>query len=769
MKNKYTLLLIFLSVILVFPAKSNANNLLVFDKSAAIDVFTPHTIVLPDCRSIPYMVVHFACMQIYENLVAYNTLMGTCTAFSDSLMLDYSVDETTINALLEQSPFVFLNSVSRTATPFDLSSAAACAGFGANAGTGGGGPGGGSQDNCPNDPNKTQPGICGCGVADVDTDGDGIYDCNDNCPNIANDQKDSDYDTIGDACDPSDGSIPNPPTNVFIEDYNEEKVHMTWDLPTHNTDGTLIIDGLNSIYVLYSRTPGDPLNYEFSFSTGLIDDAYIRKWGITGVWYFTVLVVDIHGNTSGPSEVVSVEIVSPCIDSDGDGYGVGTDLSSCDNSQPDCDDTDAAINPAAAEICDSIDNNCDGAIDEGFDADGDGHTTCGGDCDDINPAVHPLDYEANCFDGLDNNCNGQVDNFDSSCIAVPTPIGQNVEVKPIDPVSGQAPAIITFTEVTETGETSVTTSQTGTDPLEGFKVGDPPLYLDINSESNFSGPIQICVNFSGVAFEHPSLVRLFHYTNQSWGDITDPGYPDIVNLEVCGTALELSPFAVFQLNTPPSVGQIVAEVRSIPADNSILVQSDFTDIDTTDSHTAEWDWGDGITSPGSITKTDGVSTVNGNHTYTQCGTYTIKLRVFDNYGGQGISAKQDLLVDTVPPEISVTISPEVLWPPNHKMVEVSPTIQASDLCCEEDVIVELINIQINENDSEDTFDPQYDTVAESGFIENDVQTIGDKIFLRSERSGKSEGRIYTFLYRATDCAGNVATTSATVTVPHDME
>jgi len=37
-------------------------------------------------------------------------------------------------------------------------------------------------DNCPNDPNKTSPGTCGCGVADTDTDGDGTPDCNDACP-----------------------------------------------------------------------------------------------------------------------------------------------------------------------------------------------------------------------------------------------------------------------------------------------------------------------------------------------------------------------------------------------------------------------------------------------------------------------------------------------------------------------------------------------------------------------------------------------------------
>ncbi|HPB51826.1 MAG TPA: hypothetical protein PLZ31_11480 [Myxococcota bacterium] len=37
-------------------------------------------------------------------------------------------------------------------------------------------------DNCPSDPEKMEPGICGCGVADVDTDLDGTPDCNDLCP-----------------------------------------------------------------------------------------------------------------------------------------------------------------------------------------------------------------------------------------------------------------------------------------------------------------------------------------------------------------------------------------------------------------------------------------------------------------------------------------------------------------------------------------------------------------------------------------------------------
>lgn len=44
----------------------------------------------------------------------------------------------------------------------------------------------GCNDLCPNDPEKTAPGECGCGVSDDDSDGDGTPDCHDNCPDDPN-------------------------------------------------------------------------------------------------------------------------------------------------------------------------------------------------------------------------------------------------------------------------------------------------------------------------------------------------------------------------------------------------------------------------------------------------------------------------------------------------------------------------------------------------------------------------------------------------------
>ena len=94
------------------------------------------------------------------------------------------------------------------------------------------------------------------------------------------------------------------------------------------------------------------------------------------------------------------------IDEVADGDGDGFDLCA------DCDDADPYVLPGGTEYCNGVDDDCDGEVDEGFDGDGDGIAPCGAtpDCDDGDVAVAPGLVEV--CDGKDNDCNGLVDDVE---------------------------------------------------------------------------------------------------------------------------------------------------------------------------------------------------------------------------------------------------------------------------------------------------------------------------------------------------------------------
>jgi hypothetical protein len=117
--------------------------------------------------------------------------------------------------------------------------------------------------------------------------------------------------------------------------------------------------------------------------------------------------------------------------------------------------------------------------------------------------------------------------------------------------------------------------------------------------------------------------------------------------------------------------------------------------------------------------------------------------------------------DTTPPEIDVVLDRDVLWPPNHKMADIYANVTVSDICCEVPTYV-LTSITSDEPDND----------KGDGNTVNDIQEAAygtpDLAFrLRSERSGKGDGRVYTAIYTATDCSGNTASDTAYVRVPHD--
>jgi hypothetical protein len=133
------------------------------------------------------------------------------------------------------------------------------------------------------------------------------------------------------------------------------------------------------------------------------------------------------------------------LDHDGDGFGnTAYPWTDCDGGDTwvtdpgDCDDDNETVNALADELCDGIDNDCDGAIDDSaaldqttwfLDADSDdfgvstttvqscvqpsGYAAESGDCDDSDPGTHPAAAEI-CNDGADNDCDGT----DNGCTLV---------------------------------------------------------------------------------------------------------------------------------------------------------------------------------------------------------------------------------------------------------------------------------------------------------------------------------------------------------------
>jgi len=112
--------------------------------------------------------------------------------------------------------------------------------------------------------------------------------------------------------------------------------------------------------------------------------------------------------------------------------------------------------------------------------------------------------------------------------------------------------------------------------------------------------------------------------------------------------------------------------------------------------------------------------------------------------------------DVTAPALSVSASPNVLRPPNHKYVRVHVTVEATD-SVDPAPAVALVSATSSEADD----------AGGDGATTNDVVVDGDtSLRLRAERSGAGAGRTYTLTYRAVDACGNAAERSATVSVPH---
>lgn len=128
----------------------------------------------------------------------------------------------------------------------------------------------------------------------------------------------------------------------------------------------------------------------------------------------------------------------------------------------------------------------------------------------------------------------------------------------------------------------------------------------------------------------------------------------------------------------------------------------------------------------------------------------------DVAGNSASSTVSGINIDKTPPTIACSVSPNVLWPPNNKLVPVNLSVSVTDALSGPAGFT-LVSVTNNEPDS-----GQGDI---QGFATGTAATTGQ---LRAQRLGSGTGRVYAFAYSGADKAGNTALCAAAATVPHDQ-
>jgi len=246
--------------------------------------------------------------------------------------------------------------------------------------------------------------------AETDDDGDGWNECNGDCddgstlvyPGAAEtqcdgldndcnpgtpDAPDADGDgyTVCDDCDDGNANIHPGATEIPCNGVDDDCNPATADGPDQDGDG-------------YSTCAGDCDDANAAVNPGA-----------------TEICNNIDDDCDGTVDVGAVDAGTWYLDNDGDGFGTDASMIQACQQPPnhvalggDCNDGNPTVNPAAIEVCNGIDDDCDPSTDDYADMDGDGFSLCDGDCDDSDAAVNPGAEEI-CNNGVDDDCDPATD------------------------------------------------------------------------------------------------------------------------------------------------------------------------------------------------------------------------------------------------------------------------------------------------------------------------------------------------------------------------
>ncbi|HXI02458.1 MAG TPA: MopE-related protein [Candidatus Saccharimonadales bacterium] len=230
-----------------------------------------------------------------------------------------------------------------------------------------------------------------------DTDGDGLADCVD--PDDDNDGVDDQLD-----CAPLDPTTFGLPVEVSgVDAANVSPTTISYSLePIGSSTQYELISGLLS-RLAWTGDFSESFCLDAASSGGSYVDTRAAPPPGDG-WYYMLRAVNSCGEgTFGSPMRDAPRTLGACSNGvvDADGDGSPSDL--------DCNDSNATVSPLAPEICDNLDNNCDGTTD-------DFATTCGvGVCASSGSCVAGVDSctagtpTTEICDGLDNNCDGATD------------------------------------------------------------------------------------------------------------------------------------------------------------------------------------------------------------------------------------------------------------------------------------------------------------------------------------------------------------------------
>ena len=150
------------------------------------------------------------------------------------------------------------------------------------------------------------------------------------------------------------------------------------------------------------------------------------------------------------------------------------------------------------------------------------------------------------------------------------------------------------------------------------------------------------------------------------------------------------------------------------------------------------------------------------------GTTTVVYTATDASGNKSSATQTVTVVDNTPPKITgAAVDKPVLWPPNHKMVNVTVSYTSTDNCTASSC---KLSVSVSEGGDKDGHgDADDDDDHGDGHGEQDWQIIdAHHVRRRAERSGHEGERIYTITITCRDGRGNTSTKTVKVRVPHDQ-